>query len=78
MTPASVSSGQIYWRLVRALYQDETQSGGNHHIYYRLEDENGQSLQGLQVCLGFTWIPYQDCSHYTEVRGGRLSGWLWR
>ena len=70
LVPASVSSGQIYWKLVRAIYQDETQSGGNHNVYYRLEDGDGQGLLGLYVCLGFPWQPYQDCSHYTEQRGG--------
>jgi hypothetical protein len=70
VTTANVLGGQVYWRLVSAVYQDETQSGGNHNVYYRLEDESRQSLLGLYVCLGFPWSPNQDCSHYTEQRGG--------
>lgn len=70
LTPADVASGQVYWKLVRAVYQDETQSGGNHNVYYRLEDTDGQAILGLSVCLGFPWPPNQDCSHFTEQRGG--------
>jgi len=69
LVPAQVGSGQMYWRLVRAIFQDEDESGGNHNVYYRVEDENGQALLGMGVCLGFPWSPNEDCSHLTEQRG---------
>ncbi len=75
VSPANVTSGQVYWRLTRAIYQDPTESDGNHNVYYRLEDENGQSLLGLHVCLGFSWLPYQDCSKITEQRSGNPDGY---
>ncbi len=71
--PAGASSGQAYWRLVRAIYQDDTQSGGNHSVYFRLEDEQQQSLLGLYVCLG--WPSGEDCSHVTEQHDNYLWGY---
>jgi YVTN family beta-propeller protein len=76
LSPADVSSGQMYWRLVQAIYQDDTQSGGKHHVYYRVEDESGQGIVGVFVCLG--WADGQDCSRYTEPNayfGANVAMW---
>jgi len=75
LQPVAVESGGVYWKLVRAIYQDETQSGGNHNVYYRLEDGNGNSLLGLYVCIGFPWAPGYDCSHYSELHSNYPAGY---
>ena len=74
MTGAGAQSGQAYWRLTRADFQDVDTSGGNHNVYYRLEDETGHSLMGIAVCLGFPWSPGQDCSHFTEIHSNYPAG----
>ena len=74
MTSAGAQSGQAYWRLTRAEFQDVDASGGNHNVYYRLEDETGQGLMGIAVCLGFPWSPGQDCSHFTEAHSNYPAG----
>lgn len=73
VSPASVPSGQAYWKLVRAVYQDDTQSGGNHGVYFRVEDEEQQSLMGINVCLG--WPSGEDCSHVTEYHSNYPAGY---
>ncbi len=38
-----------YWQLVSAVYEDETQAGGRHHIFVRLLDEGGRDVEGTVV-----------------------------
>lgn len=57
VTKADVPAGTRYWRLVKVEYQNDQQSGGNHHIYSRephdpnvkMEVSNGQ--ERWQVAL---------------------------
>jgi hypothetical protein len=44
LTEAQVAPGQGYWRLVRGVWYDQTESGGRHHIFVDLLDVNGQRL----------------------------------
>ncbi len=39
------------WRLIAAKYQDETESGGNHHIYYKLFNANGTPAAGVKIVV---------------------------
>ena len=48
---ASVGAGQQYWRLVDAYWTDEAQSGGKHHIYVEVLDENGNRIVGQPVTV---------------------------
>ncbi len=50
---AGVGSGQQYWRLIDAYWADEVQSGGKHHIYVEVLDENGNRITGQPVTV--TW-----------------------
>lgn len=50
---APVGSGQQYWRLIDARWADEIESGGKHHIYVEVLDENGNRLTGQPVTV--TW-----------------------
>jgi LysM repeat protein len=49
----TVSAGAKYWRLVKAEYQDPTQSDGNHHIYFSLIDANGKPVAFQRVAQGW-------------------------
>ena len=51
LTPATAAQA---WRLIVAKYQDETQSGGNHHIYYKLFNANGTPAAGVKLVID--WV----------------------
>lgn len=48
---AGVPSGQPYWRLIEARWQNEQEAGGKHHIYVEVLDENGQRVVGQPVTV---------------------------
>ncbi|TKJ30201.1 MAG: hypothetical protein CEE40_06030 [Chloroflexi bacterium B3_Chlor] len=48
---AQASSGQWYWRLVRAIWQEEC--GGRHHIYVEVLDEHGNRSFGQTVVIEY-------------------------
>lgn len=48
---ANVESGQQYWRLVEAIWWDEKEAGGKHHIYVELLDESGNRVVGNPVTV---------------------------
>ncbi|MDE3088748.1 MAG: hypothetical protein KGJ80_05125 [Chloroflexota bacterium] len=47
--PVTVAAGQPYWKIIDAKYQDETEAGGNHNIYYTALDENGVPAPGIPI-----------------------------
>jgi len=42
--PADVQPGQWYWRIVKIVYQNPEESGGDHKIYIDVLDENGARM----------------------------------
>ncbi len=48
---AQVEPGQQYWRLIEARWADEQESGGKHHIYVEVLDENGNRIVGQPVTV---------------------------
>ncbi len=48
---AQVGAGQQYWRLIEARWENEQESGGKHHIYVDVLDENGQRIVGQPVTV---------------------------
>jgi hypothetical protein len=42
------------WKIVSVKYQDETESGGNHHIYFTVLDVSGKPVSGVQCVVD--WI----------------------
>lgn len=46
---AQVEPGQQYWRIIEASWMDEQESGGKHHIYVEVLDENGNRIVGQPV-----------------------------
>lgn len=48
---ASVQPGQPYWRIVDAVWWDEQESGGKHHIYVEVLDESGNRIVGQPVTV---------------------------
>jgi len=51
---ADIAPGLEYWKLVRAVYQGPDESGGNHHIYYILLNENAQPIANQKVWQGWS------------------------
>jgi CRP-like cAMP-binding protein len=47
--PAGVKSGQAYWRLVAARWENEAEAGGDHTIYVNLLDEGGGKIIGHPI-----------------------------
>ncbi len=48
---APVSSGQPYWRLIEAKWENEQEAGGKHHIYVEVLDESGKRIVGQPVTV---------------------------
>lgn len=41
VVPASVAPGQLYWRIIKIVYEDVNNSGGGHAIAFAVLDESG-------------------------------------
>jgi CRP-like cAMP-binding protein len=48
---SGAAPGQQYWRLIDARWADEKESGGKHHIYVEVLDENGNRIVGNPVTV---------------------------
>lgn len=64
LEPANVSAGTLYWKLIRADYQDGYQSGGNHNMYYVITNE-----QGAPVANQTVWQSWPDDKTSTQTNG---------
>ncbi len=66
-TEAKVPAGTWYWKLIRAAYENEQESGGTHHIYFKVLDENGDSLENQEVWMAWpTGNPTDSASALTK------------
>ncbi len=54
LTPATVSSGQKWWRAVYVRWEDINESGNDHTIYVKVLDENGKRIEGKKAHLTST------------------------
>ena len=63
--PAQVTSGQGYWRLVKAVWYNEQESQGKHHIFIDTLDISGWRQPGVKLL-----IHWEDGSHtiYSEAK----------
>lgn len=50
---AKVKPGEEYWKLVSVEYEDYKESGGRHHVYYEVVDEQGRPVPGAVVTQGW-------------------------
>lgn len=48
---ASAGSGQQFWRLIEAKWENEQEGGGKHHIYVEVLDEGGNRIVGQPVTV---------------------------
>lgn len=53
LEPADVDPGQSHWRLVEALWADEEEAAGRHHIFVDVIDAEGDRVVGQPVV--FEW-----------------------
>lgn len=49
LTEAAVGPGQGYWRLVRAVWFNEQEAQGRHHIFVDVLDADGKRIPGVPV-----------------------------
>ena len=65
-------SGSVYWRLVSAKLEDDTESGGRHHIYIKMIDENDRPVAGAATVSWadgsetFSMVYEEGPSHYVD------------
>lgn len=64
--PAQAKTGESYWKLLRAEYQDPTQSNGNHHMLYLLLDDKGKPVLVQRVFQGLANI---QADSFTDAFG---------
>ena len=48
---AAVSSGQPYWRLIEAKWENKEEAGGRHHIFVEVLDEGGNRIVGAPITI---------------------------
>ncbi len=66
------------WRLTAAVYQDETQSNGNHNIYYTFLKADGTPAAGVKILVDWKDRPPQDDPAYvTTDANGEANCPLW-
>ncbi len=66
------------WRLVSAIYQDETESNGNHNIYYTTQNANGTPAANIQFVLDWNGRnPADDPGYTTTDANGEANIPLW-
>jgi hypothetical protein len=51
LVPATVSSGQTWWRAVSVRFEDINESGNDHTIYVKVVDETGKRVEGKKAHL---------------------------
>ena len=51
VVPAPTRSGQTHFVVKKLAYQDENESGGSHHIYVEVLDEEGRRLTNQSVAI---------------------------
>jgi len=51
LIPATVQTGQLYWRLTKAEFWDEKQRQGKNHIFINVLDESGIRIIGQKVFI---------------------------
>lgn len=66
-TPAQVVSGQGYWKLIKAVWFNESESQGRHHIFVDVLDRDGKRMTEVPIL-----IDWPDGSHkiITEAKPG--------
>ncbi len=74
LEPAQTKPGQVYWKLVRAIYQGPDESNDNHHIYYLLADERDQPVAQQSVWQG--WSGDQTPATTNEQGTAEIPLWL--
>jgi len=71
LQPATVSPGTLYWKLIRADYNDPFQHGGDfggdHDMYYVITDESGTRVANQKV-----WQAWPDDKTYAFTKSNGI------
>ena len=69
---AAKQTANATWDLTILGYQDDTQSGGNHHIYFTVLDNVGKPLHGVTCVVDYPQDPsdpHQPAKMQTDANG---------
>jgi hypothetical protein len=69
LVSATVPSGECYWRLVKAVWYDESESQGRHHIFVDTRTGADERQTGVRIEIGYTDGPDYI---FTEAKPGEL------
>jgi hypothetical protein len=73
-----MSSAQHAWRLIAAKYQDETESGGNHNVYYKMLKADGTPASGINLVVDWLGREASDTPAIVTTNGnGEANCPLW-
>lgn len=74
---ANVAPGQWYWRLVSVVFENEQESGGQHHIFFKALNDAGQPIESQK-----TWGAYAtgctrgvNCTEVSQLTKGAIDGY---
>lgn len=70
---AEISTGQMYWKLIRAEYQGPDEADGKHIMAYTVQDENGKPVEYQRVWQGWA----EDKTDATTNDKGEATIPLW-
>lgn len=68
----AVSTPNAQWVLVSVLYEDELQSGGNHNIYFQVQDAAGNPKANVKCFVDYPQDPsdpHQPILHLSDQNG---------
>lgn len=70
---STVPSGQGYWRLSRGVFENEQESGGNHNVFYKALDVNGNPIENQKTWVSWSYTTETD--FFSQPTKGSLDGY---
>lgn len=74
---ANVAPGQWYWRLERVEFENEQESGGQHHIFFKALNASGQPIENQLTWGGWSTGCTRgvDCTEVSQLTKGAIDGY---
>jgi len=66
------STPNAKWVITSAMYEDETQSGGNHNIFFQVNDASGKPMPNVKCFVDYPQDPsdpHQPIMHLSDPNG---------
>jgi|GEM_PF-1901696 len=77
LKPADLADGDVYYKLVSAVFIDEVAAAGRHSVDVDVVDETGQRINGTRIWHGWPThrLPQYDERVEATIFGGNLAHW---